>query len=48
LNAGATDQEIHAAYIRLMQRVHPDQGGTNYFAKQLIDARDALLGQCAR
>jgi nucleotide-binding universal stress UspA family protein len=44
LKAGATDQEIHAAYIRLMQRVHPDQGGTNYFAKQLIDARDVLLG----
>jgi nucleotide-binding universal stress UspA family protein len=48
LKAGATDQEIHAAYIRLMQRVHPDQGGTNYFAKQLIDARDVLLGQRAR
>jgi nucleotide-binding universal stress UspA family protein len=44
LKEGATDQEIHAAYIRLMQRVHPDQGGTNYFAKQLIDARDILLG----
>jgi nucleotide-binding universal stress UspA family protein len=48
LKAGATDQDIHAAYIRLMQRVHPDQGGTNYFAKQLIDARDVLLGQRAR
>ena len=48
LDAGATDAEIHAAYIRLMQRVHPDQGGTNFLAKQLIDARDALLGHRAR
>jgi len=48
LKAGATDAEIHAAYIRLMQRVHPDQGGTNFLAKQLIDARDALLGHRAR
>jgi hypothetical protein len=45
LKTGATDQEIHAAYIRLMQRVHPDQGGTNYFAKQLVEAWDVLLGQ---
>src|SRR5207342_3381098 len=26
LEAGATDAEIHAAYIRLIQRVHPDRG----------------------
>jgi nucleotide-binding universal stress UspA family protein len=48
LKAGATDQEIRAAYIRLMQRVHPDKGGTNFFAKQLTDARDVLLGHRAR
>ena len=48
LDAGATETEIHAAYVRLMQRVHPDQGGTNFLAKQLIDARDALLRHRAR
>jgi hypothetical protein len=48
LKAGATDEEIRAAYIRLMQRVHPDKGGTDFFAKQLIDAREVLLGQRAR
>jgi nucleotide-binding universal stress UspA family protein len=48
LKAEATDQEIRAAYIRLMQRVHPDKGGTNFFAKQLIDAREVLLEQRAR
>jgi hypothetical protein len=28
---------------RLMLRVHPDKGGTNFFAKQLNLARDTLL-----
>jgi hypothetical protein len=27
----------------LMQRVHPDVGGSNFFAKQLNAARDVLL-----
>jgi Universal stress protein family/DnaJ domain len=48
LEAGATNEEIRAAYIHLMQRVHPDKGGTDFFAKQLIDAREVLLGQRAR
>jgi uncharacterized membrane protein HdeD (DUF308 family) len=48
LKAGATEQEIRAAYNRLMKRVHPDSGGTNFFAKQLNDARDALLGRRTR
>ena len=43
LKAGATEKEIRAAYNRLMQRVHPDLGGSNYFAKQLNGARDLLL-----
>jgi DnaJ-domain-containing protein 1 len=33
LKAGATDDEIRAAYIRLMQRVHPDKGGTDFFCQ---------------
>jgi hypothetical protein len=28
----------------LMKRVHPDLGGSNFFAKQLNEARDLLLG----
>ena len=48
LKAGATEQEIRAAYNRLMKRVHPDVGGSDFFAKQLNDARDVLLGQRAR
>jgi TPR repeat protein len=48
LKAGATELEIRAAYSRLMKRVHPDVGGSDYFAKQVNDARGVLLGQRAR
>ena len=48
LRPGATEEEIRAAYNRLMQRVHPDLGGSNYFAKQLNAARDVLLKGRAR
>ena len=30
LKAGATEQEIRAAYINLIKRVHADQGGSDY------------------
>ena len=48
LKAGATEEEIRAAYNRLMKRVHPDRGGSDFFAKQLNAARDVLLGRGAR
>ena len=48
LKAGVTEQEIRAAYNRLMKRLHPDVGGSDFFAKQLNDARDVLLRQRAR
>lgn len=40
---GATPPEIRAAYTRLMQRAHPDKGGTTGLAAQLNAARDRLL-----
>ena len=43
LKTGATEQDIRAAYNRLMQKVHPDMGGSTFFAKQLNLARDTLL-----
>lgn len=39
----ATAQEIKSAYARLMQRAHPDKGGTAGLAAQLNAARDRLL-----
>lgn len=43
LSEGATDKQIQEAFSRLMQKVHPDLGGSNFFAKQLNAARDVLL-----
>ena len=43
LKPGSSEQEIRAAYAHLIKRVHPDVGGTDWFAKQLNAARDALL-----
>ena len=43
VEAGATPAEIKAAYTRLMQRAHPDKGGTAGLAAQLNAARDRLL-----
>ena len=40
----ADKREILKAYRRLMQRVHPDQGGNDYLASQLNQAKDTLLG----
>jgi TPR repeat protein len=45
INAGTSEHDIHAAYNRLMKRVHPDVGGSAYFTKELNAARDALLKQ---
>jgi hypothetical protein len=40
---GASDEEIQAAYTRLMRMAHPDKGGTSGLAAQLNAARDRLL-----
>ena len=40
---GATAAEVKAAYMRLMKRNHPDQGGTSGLASKLNAARDRLL-----
>jgi TPR repeat protein len=42
LQEGASKPEMKAAWVRLMQLNHPDKGGSNYFAKQLNEAREVL------
>jgi hypothetical protein len=43
VKAGASRDEIKAAYRRLMAQVHPDRGGSDYFAAKLNNAKDVLL-----
>jgi hypothetical protein len=44
LKEGATPQDINHAYKRLIVKIHPDQGGTSFLARQLDEARRTLLG----
>ncbi|MGL9758576.1 MAG: DnaJ domain-containing protein [Wolbachia sp.] len=43
LNSEASQNEINKAYQNLMKLVHPDKGGSEYFAQKLNAARDRLL-----
>lgn len=44
LEAGASADDIQQAHRRLIQRMHPDRGGSEYLASRINQARDVLLG----
>lgn len=44
LKPGYSREDVIQAHRRMMQKVHPDRGGSDYLAAQINQAKDTLLG----
>lgn len=45
LEPGASADDIGQAYRQLMQKLHPDHGGSDWFAAKLNEAKRILIGE---
>lgn len=44
LKAGYTKEDVIQAHRRMMQKIHPDRGGSDYLAAQINQAKETLIG----